>query len=251
MAERSLVWFVSDVHLGLENPDPAEREARFLAFLKGIPRDSMALYLLGDIWDFWYEYRDVVPREGARVVAELIALMDAGVQVYFFPGNHDIWCFSFFESLGMIRCEQPQLVEIGGKIFCLGHGDGLGGAAFGARFLHAMFHGRLFQRMFSTLHPWLAYRLGKGWSGSKREKHSRYKFRGEEEPLYKFALEQSGQVHIDYFIFGHYHNAVDMVLPNGARLIVLEDWLRGGKPHAVFDAATGAFSYETCSSPLN
>lgn len=247
MEGRSLVYFVSDVHLGLRTADPQEREARFLDFLKSIPRDSLALYLLGDIWDFWYEYRDVVPREGARVVAELIALMDAGVQVYFFPGNHDMWCFSFFESLGMKRCTQPQLVEIGGKSFCLGHGDGLGGGSFSYRFLNYLFTSKFIQFCFSLLHPWLAYRLGMGWSGGKREKHDKYHFKGEGEPLYRFALEQSSQVHVDYFIFGHFHDTVDMALPSGSRLIVLEDWLSGGTPHAVFDTASGALTIITAS----
>ena len=95
MAERQTIYFVADVHLGLETADPREREERFISFLKGIPVETTrALYLLGDIWDFWYEYRDVVPRSGARVVAALIALMDAGVEVWFCPGNHDIWTYS-------------------------------------------------------------------------------------------------------------------------------------------------------------
>ena len=248
MERRHLVYFVSDVHLGLRTEDPAEREERFVRFLKGVPRDALSLYLLGDIWDFWYEYRDVVPREGARVIAELIALMDAGVAVYFFPGNHDLWCFSFFESLGMKRCAQPQLIEVGGKTFCLGHGDGLGGAKLGYRFLNTLFTSRFVQWCFSLLHPWLAFRLGNGWSGSKRKSHDAYHFRGEEEPLYKFALQQSEQVHVDYFIFGHFHDAVDLSLPGGARLVILEDWIRGGEPYAVFDAATSSFSVSVASS---
>ncbi len=240
MEGRSLVWFVADVHLGLRNVDPAEREARFVRFLKDIPRDSLAVYLLGDIWDFWYEYRDVVPKEGARVVAELIALMDAGVQVYFFPGNHDIWCFSFFESLGMKMCREPQLVEIGGRSFCLAHGDALGGAKWSYRLMLKIFHSRFTQALFSLLHPWLAFRLATGWSGSNRKKHKgEYNFRGAEEPLYRFALEQSEKVHIDYCIFGHFHTAVDIQMPTGARLIVLEDWIRGGAPCSVFDASDG------------
>ena len=245
MEGRTLVFFVSDVHLGLRTADPAEREARFIAFLKGIPRErTLSLYLLGDIWDFWYEYRDVVPREGARVVAELVSLMDAGVQVWFFPGNHDMWCFSFFESLGMRRCAQPHLVEIGGSTFCLGHGDGLGGAGFGYRFLNGLFSSRFVQWCFSLLHPWLAYRLGNGWSGGKRAKHTGYRFRGEREPLYRFAVEQASAVHVDYFIFGHYHDAVDMTLPGGERLVLLKDWIGGGAPHAVFDVSASSFSVD-------
>lgn len=236
------VYFLSDVHLGLRTADPAEREERFLRFLKGIRGNASALYLLGDIWDFWYEYRYVVPREGARVVAELIALMDSGTEVYFFPGNHDQWCFSFFESLGMHMCTQPQLVEIGGQVLCLGHGDLLGGGRPGYRFMQGIFKNRLVQAVFSTLHPTLAFSLGNGWSGGNRKRHTDYHFRGEQEPLYKFALEQSEQVHVDCFIFGHFHDAVDLRLPTGSRLIVLKDWIAGGTPHAVLDPASGAVS---------
>ena len=239
---RSLNYFVADVHLGLKSVDPEEREKRFTDFLKSVPRDAEALYLLGDIWDFWYEYRDVVPREGTRVIAQLINLMDAGVKVYFFPGNHDIWCYSFFESLGMQRCEQPLLLELGGKTFCLGHGDGLGGARPGYRLMNAIFKCRPIQVLFSTLHPWLAFRFGTGWSSGNRKTHKPYRFRGEEEPLYRFVLQQSEQVHIDYCIFGHFHDAVDMTLPTGARLIVLKDWISGGTPHAVFDSAGGSLT---------
>ena len=143
MAERKLIYFVADVHLGLKLKDPEEREKRFIAFLKGLPAESMrALYLLGDIWDFWYEYRDVVPRFGARVVAEYIRLMDAGVEVWFCPGNHDIWTYSYFEELGMKRFDQPYYVTIDGKDFCLGHGDLLGGAPRGYAFMLNVFRCR-------------------------------------------------------------------------------------------------------------
>ena len=101
MGKRNNTYFVADVHLGLRTADPKEREERFIDFLKSIEQDAKALYLLGDIWDFWYEYRDVVPKTGARVIAQLIRLMDLGVEVFFFEGNHDIWTFSYFESLGM------------------------------------------------------------------------------------------------------------------------------------------------------
>ena len=115
-------YFVSDVHLGLQVADPAGREARFVDFLRGLPQDAEALYLLGDIWDFWYEYRDVVPKGYVRVLAAIQDLITRGVKVYFFQGNHDVWTYSYFEELGMIKLTQPALVEIAGKKFCLGHG---------------------------------------------------------------------------------------------------------------------------------
>lgn len=231
MAERNEYYFVSDVHLGLGLNDPADREARFVAFIKGIPREkAAALFMLGDIWDFWYEYRDVVPRCGTRVIAALVDLMDSGVQVWFCPGNHDIWCYSYFESLGMHRFDQPFYTELGGKRFCLGHGDALGGAGRGYSFMLKVFHNKVLQKMFSTLHPWIAFRIGLGLSNSNRRTHEPYHFRGAEEPLYEFALSESGRRKVDYFVFGHFHDAVDLVLPTGSRLIVLKDWMDGGEP---------------------
>ena len=123
LMDRHLTYFASDVHLGLDVKGPEEREKRFVSFLKGIPAaQTEALYLLGDIWDFWYEYRDVVPKGYLRVLSALQDLMDGGVKVYFFQGNHDVWTYSYFESLGMIPLVQPHLAVIGGKLFCLGHG---------------------------------------------------------------------------------------------------------------------------------
>ena len=248
MAERSDIWFVSDVHLGLRTADPGEREARFIAFLKGIPTESAkALFLLGDIWDFWYEYRDVVPRIGGRTVAALIGLMDAGVEVWFCPGNHDIWTYSYFESLGMRRFDQPFHITLDGKDFCLGHGDLLGGAPRGYSLMLRIFRCRFAQRLFSTLHPWLAYRFGLGWSNSSRRKHTPYHFRGADEPLYRFALEESRRRHVDYFVFGHFHDAVDLTLPTGAKLYVLKDWMDGGMPCGVFNGTS--FELRSPASP--
>lgn len=228
-------YFVADVHLGLQVADPDGRERRFADFLRSLPEDAGALYLLGDIWDFWYEYRDVVPKGYVRVLAALQGLMDRGVEVYFFQGNHDVWTYSYFEELGMKRLVQPAVVEIGGKTFCLGHGDGLGPVPFGYRFLCGMFHNRVLQFLFSLLHPWLAFRLGNGWSkGNRLARHEEYEFRGADEPLYEFADRFSRDRKVDYFIFGHYHTAVDMTLPSGARLLVLKDWI-DGSPYIYFD----------------
>ena len=224
---RHLTYFVSDVHLGLQIADPADRECRFAAFLRSLPQETEALYLLGDIWDFWYEYRDVVPKGYIRVFSALQELMDRGVKVYFFQGNHDVWTYSYFEELGMVRLIQPCIVEISGKRFCLGHGDGLGQVPFGYRFLRGLFHNRIAQFLFSFLHPWIAFRLGNGWSKNNRLTHDiEYEFKGQDEPLYKFAVDFASQNDIDYFIFGHYHSSVDMTLPSGARFLILKDWIK-------------------------
>ena len=245
---RNLTYFASDVHLGLQVSDPAGREARFVSFLRSIPAaQTEAVYLLGDVWDFWYEYKDVVPKGYVRVFAALADLMDAGVRVYFFSGNHDIWTYRYFEELGMKRLEQPCVAEIGGKTFCLGHGDGLGPVDRGYRILQGIFHNRFLQACFSALHPWFAFRLGNGWSRKNRlAKNIGYVFKGEEEPLYKFCVDfnarraSAGEAPIDIFLFGHYHCAVD--IPVGpSRLVLLRDWI-SQSDWLVFDAATGALT---------
>ena len=231
-------YFVSDVHLGLQVGNPAERESRFVAFLRSLPEETESLYLLGDFWDFWYEYRDVVPKGYIRVFSALQDLMDRGVSVYFFQGNHDVWTYSYFEELGMKKLSQPYCVEIAGKTFCLGHGDGLGPVPFGYRFLRGLFHNRLAQFLFSLLHPWIAFRFGNGWSKGNRLSHDKeYVFRGEDEPLYKFAESFSRENKVDYFVFGHYHESVDLELSSGSRLLILEDWITSS-PFICFDGET-------------
>lgn len=234
---KKLTYFVSDVHLGLQVADPAGREERFVSFLKGLPQETDALYLLGDIWDFWYEYRDVVPKGYVRVLAALQDLMDRGVEVYFFQGNHDIWTYSYFEELGMKKLVQPCKVEIGGKTFCLGHGDGLGPTPFGYRVIKYIFNNKVIQTLFSMLHPWIAYRIGNVWSKHSRLSHNEhYVFKGQSEPLYQFAAEYAENNKVDVFIFGHYHTTADLILPNGSRLVLLKDWI-SSSPYICFDGA--------------
>ena len=232
---KKLTYFVSDVHLGLQVADPAAREERFVSFLKGLPQETSALYMLGDIWDFWYEYRDVVPKGYVRVLAALLELMDRGVDVYFFQGNHDIWTYSYFESLGMKKLTQPCRVVIGGKTFCLGHGDGLGPVPAGYRVIKYIFNNKIAQVLFSMLHPWIAYRIGNVWSRHSRLSHNEgYIFKGPEEPLYQFAAGYDTEHKVDYFIFGHYHSEADVTLPGGSRLLLLKDWI-SSSPYVCFD----------------
>ena len=237
MAERTLVYFVSDVHLGLDVNDPSDREDRFVRFLEEIPRDkTLALYMLGDIWDFWYEYRDVVPKGYSRVFASLTGMIKEGVKVYFFQGNHDIWCYSYFQELGIEILQQPHVVEIGGRTFCLGHGDGLGPGHFWYKVMRRGFRCKALQWMFSTFVPVrLAFALGNGWSKKSRVARSEeYVFRGADEPLYKWAVEFSRGHKVDYYIFGHFHVKEDLMLPGGSRLLILKDWMQPQSSNFIF-----------------
>ena len=237
--ERKLTYFVSDVHLGLPYGDPAAREKRFVEFLRGIdPEQTDALYLLGDVWDFWYEYRDVVPRGYVRVLGALVNLVDAGVKVYFFQGNHDLWASDYFEELGMRMLRQPYEVRIGTKTFCLGHGDGLGRGNYWYKFVKWVFSRHTSRVLYSALHPWLAFRIAQGWSQKSRSsKPVSYQFKGADEPLYRYCSEYLKHTPVNFFIFGHYHSRVDMPVGE-ARLMMLGDWMTAPN-WMVFNAEEG------------
>lgn len=225
---RKCVYFLSDVHLGLDVCDPRAREERLARFLESLSAEGTeALYLLGDIWDFWYEYRDVVPAGYARVFAALQSLIADGVAIHFFSGNHDIWCYRYFQSLGIQVHHGPACVTHSGRTFMLAHGDGLGPGMRVYKCMKAVFRSKITQWLFSTFVPVrAAFALGNGWSRHNRlARGERYVFKGEPEPLYRWALAFDPQP--DYFVFGHLHCKVDMTMPSGARLFVLGDWLDG------------------------
>jgi len=233
---RTDVYFVSDVHLGLQVMDPAEREQRFVAFLRriNVPQ-TRALYMLGDIFDFWYEWKYTVPKGYVQVFSAIQDLMASGVEVFFFQGNHDVWTYSYFEQMGMKRLVQPFFVEIDGKVFCLGHGDALGDTPRGYLFLRWIFHNKFLQFLFNTLHPTIAMAFGNAWSRNNRlARREQYVWKDEDEPLVRYARKVLQTRPVDYFIFGHLHVAVDYPLqtenaaaPAAARIIILDSWIYG------------------------
>lgn len=237
--DKHLYYFVSDVHLGLEVGDASLRERKFASFLTSLPQNTKALYLLGDIFDFWYEYRNVIPRRFTRTLGALASLVDRGVEVYFFNGNHDIWTYSYFEEeIGLKILEQPYVVDIEGKRFCLGHGDGLGKGDFGYKLLNWGFKNRFLQWLFSGVHPRWAFGLAHLWSKHNRLAHNDnpWQWRGADERIVKFAAsflkERGGD--IDYFIFGHYHYRTAIDMGGGSRMLLLGEWIHNCD-YIVFD----------------
>lgn len=228
MSEKK-TYFTADSHLGLDAFDPADRERRFVDFLRRINNpETEALYLLGDIWDFWYEWKYTVPKGYVNVFSALSQLVSAGIKVYFIPGNHDMWAYSYFRELGIIVLDQPHFVEIGGKTFCLAHGDGFDRSDKGYRFLNGIFKSKLCRFMFSTfIHPTIAMALGRKWSRSNRlARGEQYVWKAESEALVAWCEEVLSRRKVDFFVFGHYHVEVDQALSNGARLVVLDSWIR-------------------------
>ncbi len=249
MKTRTKYYFVSDVHLGVSGCDAKELEARFIRFLDAAAEDAAAIYLLGDIFDYWYEYRDVIPSIHTRVLGKLAEICDSGIKVYFMKGNHDVWAYRYFEKeIGMKVIEQPYIAQINGARLCIGHGDGLGKTDLGFRFIRGLFHSRLCQRLFSCLHPRWAMSLGYAWAASSRKKKSKYEssetFKCVGGSIYNFANEfgtkcdrEKGEG-VNFYIFGHYHKPVRVVIPSGGEMVILGCWVDGGE-YAVFDALSG------------
>lgn len=236
------VYFLSDAHLGCRAiPHDRTRERRLAAFLDSVKPNASAVYLLGDIFDFWYEYKTVVPRGHTRLLGKLSELSDCGVEVHFFTGNHDIWCKDYLtKECGAILHTQPTTVEIADKIFFLAHGDGLGDDDRNFKFLTRLFHNRPCQTLFSALHPRWAVAFALRCAAKSRIKHEQNggdpPYSGENnEPLVRFAKSYLKEhPEINFFLFGHRHIELDLMLSRQTRLMILGDWVTQFT-YAVFD----------------
>jgi UDP-2,3-diacylglucosamine hydrolase len=230
LSEKGKIYFVSDVHLGAPalKHNNRERERLFVKWLDFIKTDVAALYLMGDIFDFWYEYKKVVPRGFTRVLGRLADMADHGIPIHFFTGNHDLWAFDYLPSeIGLTVHRQELVTVIEGKKFFLGHGDGLDPDDKGYLLLKKIFMNRRLQWFFSRLHPNFAFYLAHRWSESSRlsKIDRKEEFKVKNESMYKFAQNFLETEWVDYFIFGHRHQMASEELKNGARFILLGDWI--------------------------
>ena len=220
--------FSSDMHLGADCP--RDTEAEFIAFLDALPSDTRALYLLGDVFDFWFEKRS--RRCGFENALEALRrAVGRGVEVYFLKGNHDWWTFGELELLSGVKMLQPQPVElsIAGKHFCLAHGDGLGKDSFKERLTQAFLKGRMtiFLARWLTPTRWLDA-LARRWASSSRRHNDAHPYVfTTESPLWKFTCEREKEHPADFFIYGHIHSPITMSTPQGAGMYILSDWSAG------------------------
>ncbi|MCB0568904.1 MAG: UDP-2,3-diacylglucosamine diphosphatase [Phaeodactylibacter sp.] len=234
------VYFASDFHLGVDaRLSSREREQQIVRWLEQIRPDAAAIYLAGDVFDFWFEYRTVVPKGYLRLLGKLAELRDTGIPIYFFTGNHDMWMFRYFEEeMGIPTYRRPIERDILGKSFLIGHGDGLGPGDHGYKFIKRVFANPTCQWFFERLHPNFGIRLANFWSGKSRgaTRPDGGRFLGaENEWLISYANRKLSQKHFDFFIFGHRHLPIDYTLNNGvSRYINLGDWLHYNS-YAVFD----------------
>lgn len=239
---RTKTYFLSDLHLGATYmPDEREHEARVIAMLRSFEKDARTIYLLGDVLDYWYEYKTVVPRGHVRFFGELARLADSGIKIYWFIGNHDIWLFDYLKNeLGIEIIDGSAIHEIDGKHFFMCHGDGLGDPSRAYGLMRRIFRNRFAQWLFAGIHPRWTIPFAYRWSNHSRmargEGIAQYKGDEQELPMIYARKYVSEHPDIDYFISGHRHVAVTRPLPNGGTFAILGDCFRQFT-YGVFDGS--------------
>ncbi len=224
------VYFLSDFHLGI--PDHASsmaREKKIVRFLESVRRQAAAIYIVGDMFDFWFEYKHVTPKGYVRLLGKLAEITDEGIPVYFFVGNHDMWMHGYFEKeLNIPVYYEPKELDINGKKFLVGHGDGLGPDDHGYKFMKSVFRNKFCQRLFGMLPPYIGIGLANYFSSKSKQKNGKgdQVFLGEDkEWLIIYARSILAKQHVDYFIFGHRHFPIDHKLTDKSRYINIGDWI--------------------------
>lgn len=244
----SKIYFASDFHLGA--PDHASslaRERRIVRWLDTIKADAEQLFLVGDLFDFWFEYRHVAPKGHVRFLGKLAELADAGIQIHFFTGNHDMWAFSYLQDeIGVKLYRKPQVFELHGRRFLVGHGDGLGPAQRGFKLLRAVFHHKAFQWFFARFHPNFSFTIAHFWSATSRNRRPRIAgYKGDaSEYLVAYVEQKARTLDVDFFVFGHRHLPIDYVVQSrpSARYLNLGEWFQSNS-YAVFDGNTMAIQF--------
>ena len=238
MSERGKIYFISDIHLGLYPEEKSlVRERLLVEWLDSIKNDASELYLLGDIFDFWHEYKHVVPRGFTRFLGKIAELADKGIRLHYFTGNHDIWVYNYLPAeVGLTLYRQHITRIINHKKFFIGHGDGIGNGDQGYKLMKWGFTNRVLQWLFARIHPNASMAFGKRWSKSSRYAKGIVAdpYRGDDhENQVIFARKTLQKEHFDYFIFGHRHIPYDVHVGN-SRVVNLGDWI-SNFTYAVWD----------------
>ncbi|MBL6663846.1 MAG: UDP-2,3-diacylglucosamine diphosphatase [Flavobacteriales bacterium] len=234
----SKIYFASDLHLGVPNKEKSlVREKLFVQWLDEIKSDAEAIYLVGDIFDFWFEYKKAVPKGYVRLLGKLAEISDSGIPIHIFTGNHDMWLFDYLEDeINAHIYREPIEISLKGKRFFIGHGDGLGPGDNGYKLIKKIFKNKLCQWLFERIHPNLGISIAQYWSKKSRiangEKDEN--FHGEKEWLTQFCKEKMKTIDVDYFIFGHRHLPLEVNLGNNTTYINLGEWVNYNS-YAVFD----------------
>ncbi len=224
------IYFASDLHLGIPSyQESKEREILFVKWLDKVKKDTDAIFLLGDLFDFWFEYKTVVPKGFTRFFGKLTEIVDSGIPIYFFTGNHDLWIRNYFEEeLGFTVFKEPQTFQINGKKFFIGHGDGLGSFDKKYKITKQVFINPFCKWLFRQLHPDFSTGIARWFSNrsKKNNKNPENKFLGADgEWLALYAKEMLKTEHYDYFIFGHRHLPIEISLGNNSTYFNTGEWI--------------------------
>lgn len=232
MSTAKKLFFASDFHLGLPSEKGNHsRENLIVSWLDSIKEEATEIYLMGDIFDFWFEYTHVVPKGQVRLMGKLAELSDAGIALTIFKGNHDMWMRDYLATeIGATIISNELIIEKNGKKFYLHHGDGLGPGDYGYKFIKAIFRNPLSQLLFKIIHPDIGIGLARYLSAKSRKKNYRsdLAFKGEEkEFLIQFAkkMSQNQSEHFDYFVFGHRHLPLQIPIDKNSTYINLGEWV--------------------------
>lgn len=236
------IYFSSDNHLGAPTyKESRERERIFIKWLDTIKHDAEIIFLLGDLFDFWFEYKTVVPKGFVRTLGKLAELRDSGIQIYFFVGNHDLWMNDYFETeLNIPVFHKPKTFEFNNKKFFIGHGDGLGPGDKGYKRMKKVFANPFSKWLYRWLHPDIGVRLAQYLSVKNKliSGDEDVKFLGEEnEWLALYSKRKLKEQHYDYFVFGHRHLPMEIKLSETSTYFNLGDWIEH-YTYATFDGKT-------------
>ncbi len=233
------IYFLSDFHLGAPNAQASLiREKKIIQFLNEIRHTAEQIFIVGDLFDFWYEYKKVVPKGYVRILGKLAELTDSGIPIHFFVGNHDMWMKDYFETeLNIPVYFEPHPFTFNNKTFLIGHGDGLGPGDHGYKFIKKIFRSKISQFFFGILPPYIGMGIANYFSQKSRAQTGQTdeKFLGEEkEWLIIYCREILKTTHYDYFIFGHRHLPINFNLSASSLYVNLGDWIKYNS-YAVFD----------------
>ncbi|WP_111683380.1 UDP-2,3-diacylglucosamine diphosphatase [Winogradskyella tangerina] len=240
--EGKKIYFASDNHLGAPTMEASRpREKKFVAWLDEIKHDAAAIFLIGDLFDFWFEYKTVVPKGFTRTLGKLAEISDSGIPIYYFVGNHDLWMNGYFEDeLGIPVYHKPQDFILNKTSFFIGHGDGLGPGDKGYKRMKKVFTNPFFKWLFRWLHPDVGMKIAQYLSVKNKliSGDDDAKFLGEDnEWLAQYSKRKLEEKHRDYFVFGHRHLPLEIQLNDSSRYFNLGDWI-SYYTYGVFDGET-------------
>ncbi len=228
LKKKNKAYFAGDFHLGRPNKESSSnREKKIISWLNNISKDAQEVFLMGDVFDFWFEYRNVIPKENLRFLSTISRLIDQGVNFHYFLGNRDMWVLNYFQELGIKVYDKPQKFLLNKKNILVGHGDGIGKGDLGFKFLKLIFKNKICQFLFRWIHPDIGIPLGKFLSGSKKMMNISENAKRNDKRIIDYCIKYRKENNIDVFVFGHSHVKTKKKLPEGCYYFNCGEWMTG------------------------